>query len=344
MNKKEAIIEIRKVGGVCPHGHLRAKRAGEPQSEKATIASTLKIANAMGLAAICDMPNVLPEPVISEEIFLERLTEAEKLKNLYRTKYYSLLGLVDDPKQIRKAIEAYDRNPEIVGFKMFASNTSNAAGNLGITTRERQKVVWQELSECGFTGPVMVHCEREDMLKPNLFDSKNPWTWALARPALGERMSFRDQIELIEETNFQGHFHGCHVSCSFSVEEIIEARQRGLKVSCGITPQHYLFSAEQIMVMESFLGILLKCNPAIGLRINQQELRKSLKKGYIDFFETDHAPHTEKDKYRNYASGVMSLLLLPETLIELKKQKFSNREIKNLLRENALKIFTKIKV
>lgn len=344
MNKKEAIREIRKIGGVCPHVHCRAKKAGEAQAEKATIAATLRIADAMGLAAICDMPNILPKPVISEEIFLERLAEAEKLNGLYKTRYYALLGLIDDHKQIQKAIEAYDRNPEIVGFKMFAANTSNAAGNIGVTTRKRQKIVWSALAEMGYTGPVMVHCEREDLLEPRKFDPDKPWTWALARPALGERMSFRDQIELVEETSFAGHFHGCHVSCPLSVEEVLLAKQRGLKASCGITPHHILYSAEQITEMGKMKGLILKCNPAIGLEINRRRLVEFLKKGCIDLIETDHAPHAVLDKINNHASGVMSFLLLPRLYIELKKQNFSDQKIKVLLRNNALKIFPKIKL
>lgn len=342
MNRKEAIREIRKIGGVCPHVHCRATRAGEAQAEKATIATTLRIANAIGLAAICDMPNVLPEPVISEEIFLERLTEAENLSGSHKTRYYALLGLIDDHKQIQKAIEAYDRNPEIVGFKMFAANTSSAAGNMGVITRKRQKIVWSALAEMGYTGPVMVHCEREDLLEPRKFDPDKPWTWALARPALGERISFRDQIELIKETSFAGRFHGCHVSCPLSVEEVLLAKQKGLKASCGITPHHLLYSAEEIMEMGKMKGSILKCNPAIGLEINRHGLMGFLKKGCIDLIETDHAPHTVSDKINNHASGVMSLLLLPQLYAELKNQNFSNQQIKALLRDNALKIFPKI--
>lgn len=96
--------------------------------------------------------------------------------------------------------------------------------------------------------------------------------------------------------------------------------------------------------MGKFLGLLLKCNPAIGTEEDRLKLMDALKEGSVDLVETDHAPHAVSDKINNHASGVMSLLLLPQLYAELKKQNFSDRRIKEVFRDNSLKIFPRIKL
>lgn len=345
MNQKifEAIQELKKIGVVGVHEHCRGidkRDQADKLAYKATVYEVIKAATAFGLRAICDMPNTDP-PIISELALLRRLGAARKAKYKYRkVRYYVWVGLIADPKQIAKAVYLWKKYPEVVGLKMFAGRSTLS---LAIIAENDQRNVYQTLAKLGYTGPIAVHCEEEKYIKESLYNPKKPWTHALARPEVAEISSISQQIKLITETGFFGWLHICHVSCHESVNIIDAAKRKGVRISCGITPQVLLYSAEKMKEMGKFKGLILKCNPSIKAESNRLLLVEDLKKGRIDFIETDHAPHTVADKLKN-ASGVMSIFLLPKLYTELKKWNFADRQIQDLFRDNALKIFPRIKV
>ncbi len=340
----EAIQELKNIGAVGVHEHCRGIDETDKEDKlayKSTIKEVIKIANALGFRAICDMPNTIP-PIISEEVLLRRLGAARKAKYEFKKlRYYVWVGLTADQKQIVKAVTLWNKYPQVVGLKMFAGKST---GNLAVITEAEQRIVYQTLAKLGYTGHIAVHCEEEKYIKESLYDPKKPWTHALARPEIAETSSVKQQIRLATETGFLGWLHICHVFSHESVNIIDAARSRGAKISCGITPQALLYSVEQMEKFGRMKSLLLKCNPPIRTEANRLLLVKDLKQRRVDLIETDHAPHTIRDKLTESSSGVMGLFLLPKLYIELLKWNFEDRQIKELLRENALKIFTKIKV
>lgn len=82
-----------------------------------------------------------------------------------------------------------------------------------------------------------------------------------------------------------GNLHICHVSTERSVSLIREAKKRGVKVSCEVTP-HHLYRANE--------GY--KVNPPFGEEKDRLALIEGLLDGTIDCIATDHAPHTPEDK------------------------------------------------
>ena len=151
------------------------------------------------------------------------------------------------------------------------------------------------------------HCEREDLLRPGLYIPSKPSTHSLARPKVAEIASIEDQIQLALDAGFLGTLHICHVSCPESARVIHAAKakyQGKLKITCGVTPHHLLFSYE---MMDQFhtLGNFLKVNPPLRSEEDRLEMRKLLKAGYFDFFETDHAPHASGENMS--LSGIPTL-------------------------------------
>ncbi len=331
----DMLEELRKIEGIGVHEHCRDGKL----SYKSTIAEVMKIAKTMGLAVICDMPNTDP-PVVSEEVLLERIAIAEKSRDS-GVKYYVYIGLTADPEQIKQAVYLWKKYPVVVGLKMFAGSST---GNLAIIDLDKQRIVYETLTKSGYNGVIAVHCEKESLLRPERFYPDKPWTWAEARPGISEVKSIGEQIYLAEETSFPGHLHVCHISTQKSVEIIDKARKKEMRISCGITPHHLIYSVSQMEKLGGTRGRLLKCNPPIRDEDNRQGLIQDLKEGKIDLIETDHAPHTVSDKIQKHASGVMSLLLMPRMYVMLREYGFTEEQLTKLLRKNALKIFGKIKV
>ena len=238
---------------IDPHVHCR----DWTQSYKETIAHALSIAERIGLSGIFDMPNTSP-PVNSRELIEKRLADA------YRTNspvFYGIYaGITSNPNQIREVVKAWrELFPRVVGLKMFAGHS---VGNLGIIGEDEQRLVYQTLSDEDYRGVLAVHCEKESLLRFNLWNPLNPRSHSYARPPESEVESVKDQIDFATESQFRGILHIAHISVPESVGLVDRVRQEGtIKISCGLTPHHCLLSYES--VPESQDGLIYKVNPPL---------------------------------------------------------------------------------
>jgi dihydroorotase len=113
-------------------------------------------------------------------------------------------------------------------------------------------------------------------------------------PALSEEIMVARDIMLTEFTG--GRFHVCHISSKGSVELIRQAKAKGLKVTCEVTPHHFTLTDQ---VVESY-DTNTKMNPPLRSDEDRQALIDGLKDGTIDAIATDHAPHSIEEKEAEY--------------------------------------------
>jgi dihydroorotase len=106
--------------------------------------------------------------------------------------------------------------------------------------------------------------------------------------------------------------HIAHVSTVGAVEMITEAKSKGAKVTCEVTPHHLCLDRE----------LEYTVNPALADRATRESLVNALAEGRIDAVATDHAPHTQKDKEEG-APGISGIetafSLLYTRLVETRK-------------------------
>lgn len=315
---------------IDPHVHCR----DWGQSYKETIEHALLVAEKISLSGIFDMPNTSP-PINSRELIERRLADASKIKSPVFYGVYA--GLTSDTNQIKEVVKAWrELFPKVVGLKMFAGHS---VGNLGIVMEGEQKLVYRTLAEEGYVGVLAVHCEKESLLKPNLWNPSNPKSHSFARPPESEIESVKDQINFAQANKFKGVLHIAHVSVPQSVDLIEEARQQKMiRISCGLTPHHCLLNYD--LISESKEGILYKVNPPLRGKDSSKRMLALLKEGKIDWIETDHAPHTLKDKLEEpFMSGFPGLPFYPHFLKFLRENGFSDEQIENLTHRNICKIF-----
>lgn len=104
--------------------------------------------------------------------------------------------------------------------------------------------------------------------------------------------------------------HFCHISTAEEIALLRDARAEGLPVSVGVTP-HHLFLTENDLPT---LGPLGRMKPELKTRRDQDALWKAIADGLVDVVESDHAPHTLREKAQAQPpSGVPGL----ETTIPL---------------------------
>ncbi len=312
---------------IDPHVHCRDGK----QSYKSTIAEVFAIATSQGIETIFDMPNTDP-PILREIDVKNRLTLVPKER---RKNYFLYMGLASDPKQIKEAVNTYNAYPEIIGFKLYAGQST---GNLGVVNEESQKKVYGVLAGLHYKGVLAVHCEKESFFKPILWNPIKPITHAESRPEIAELESVKDQIHFAKESEFKGTIHICHISSPDAVMLVDKARA-SLNITCGVTPHHLLWDESKLKAKD---GLLYKMNPPLRCKASVITLRKLLVDAKIDWIETDHAPHTKVEKMSPpYASGYPSLTLYKELVTKhLQDWGASSHLIKKMTHDNIIKAFS----
>jgi dihydroorotase len=315
---------------IDPHVHLRDWN----QAAKETLRHGLGVAYRAGLDGVFEMPNTDP-PLTSREAILRRIDDADTAVNSLGIGIFHGLyaGITAVPRQIEEAVRAWrELFPRVVGLKMFAGQST---GNMGIGGIDAQALVYRTLAALGYTGVLAVHCEKEAFMRAEVWDPSQPVSHTRARPPAAEVASVDDQTRLAAEASFRGTLHVCHISTPWALDLLRNAHAGphrgsprisphrgsprilgagpaedapGFRVTCGLTPHHALLDAA---MMEEADGLLLKVNPPLRPKPLPALMLRRLLEGQIDWIETDHAPHTSKDKTEGFASGVPGLPFYP---------------------------------
>ena len=90
--------------------------------------------------------------------------------------------------------------------------------------------------------------------------------------------------------------HIAHVSAAESVRLIRQAKARGVRVSCEVTPHHFTLTEEAVRGFDT----RAKMNPPLRSESDRQALLEGLQDGTIEVIATDHAPHTSQEKEQEF--------------------------------------------
>lgn len=116
-------------------------------------------------------------------------------------------------------------------------------------------------------------------------------------PAEAESVLIARDLALVELTG--GWVHVAHLSSAQSVELIRQAKRRGLRVTCEVTPHHLALTHEAVGEFDT----RAKVNPPLRTEQDRLSLIEGLRDGTIDCIATDHAPHTDWEKGADFDSA-----------------------------------------
>ncbi|MBD1399271.1 dihydroorotase [Pelovirga terrestris] len=129
-------------------------------------------------------------------------------------------------------------------------------------------------------------------------------------PWVAEDAATARDIMLAEFTN--SRLHVAHVSTKGSVELVRQAKARGVKVTCEVTPHHFTLTDEAVRGYNTNA----KMNPPLRRQADVDAVRVGLADGTIDAIATDHAPHHYDEKNVEFAVALNGIVGL-ETLLPL---------------------------
>lgn len=129
-------------------------------------------------------------------------------------------------------------------------------------------------------------------------------------PVAAEEIMVRRDIALAELTG--GWVHLMAVSSRNSIDEIRQARARGLRVTADVTPHHLLLTDDSLGTYDSNY----KVDPPLRTRDHITALIEGLQDGTIDVICSDHQPHAVEKKDRELDQAPYGIVGL-ETLLPL---------------------------
>jgi dihydroorotase len=220
-----------------------------------------------GVVHVADMPNNRIAPI--DDVSYRGKWEHLRRRNIpVHVTLYAGIGPGTKPLSFPVPYKAY---------------MGHSVGDLFFTTLE-------QLDEtlAGYRGQnVSFHCEDPVLLEVH----KGAATHEQRRPPQCEVSATRFALQMIEKYDLTGKL--CHYSVEEGLPLIRAARQRGLRLTCEVTPHHLYFDEGHIS--HGNRG-LMQMNPPLRESADRLAMLAGLRDGTLDYLATDHAPHTLAEK------------------------------------------------
>ena len=152
--------------------------------------------------------------------------------------------------------------------------------------------------------PVLSHCEDKTLVKGGCMNEgkhcENLGLNGISNDS--EDVIVGRDIILAQSTG--ARLHLCHMSTKGSIQLLKEAHLRGVKVTGEITPHHFTLSDEAVDGKDTNT----KMNPPLRSKDDVEAMRKAFKDGIAEVIATDHAPHSEEEKNKDYKSAPFGIV------------------------------------
>lgn len=276
----------------CPglvdiHVHFR-----EPgQTHKETIATGSRAAAAGGFTTVVCMPNTSPPASTAGTIqFIKDAIQRDAVVKVYPTGCIT----VDMKGQALAPIGSLKRAGVVA-----ITDDGDCVQNNELMRRAAEYARMFDL-------PIMDHCQDHSMTHGAVMNEGAVSLRLGLRgwPNAAEDLIVARNAILAEYTG--AHIHLQHISSRFSVELIRQAKQRGVRITGEATPHHIALTDDALATYDTNF----KMNPPLRTEEDRRAIIAGLRDGTIDCLATDHAPHTdyEKDKEFDYApNGILGL-------------------------------------
>ncbi|HWA11033.1 MAG TPA: dihydroorotase [Opitutaceae bacterium] len=157
-----------------------------------------------------------------------------------------------------------------------------------------------------FNLPIMDHCQDASMTQGAVMNEGVVSTRLGLRgwPNAAEDLIVARNVILSEYTG--AHIHLQHISSKFSIDVIRRGKSRGARITAEATPHHIALTDDALSTYDTNF----KMNPPLRTEQDRRAIIAGLRDGTLDCISTDHAPHTdyEKDKEFDYApNGIIGL-------------------------------------
>ena len=284
-------------GFVDLHAHLR-----EPGFEqKGTIASETAAALRGGFTTICAMPNTVPAPDSASivEALVERISRDARVRVLP-------IGCVTRAREGKQLAELSEL--AAAGCIAFSDDGSPVADGW---------LMRHALELAGALGlPLSEHCDDPSLNHGGVMNegAVSERLGLAGQPASAEVSAISRNIALCEASG--ARLHIAHVTTARGLELVADAKQRGLPITCEVTPSHLFLTEDAVFGTgrAPAYDTNAKINPPLRTEADRQALLRGVNEGIVDAIATDHAPHAIEDKLCEFDDAAFGISCLETAL------------------------------
>ncbi len=264
-------------GFIDLHAHLR-----DPgQTHKEDIVTGTAAAAKGGFTTICAMPNTYPvvDNIATVEYIQRKAADLGKCK-------VKVIGAMTKGSE-GKEISEYAIMKE--GGIVAVSDDGGCVQNAKLA-QNCMKYAYN------FDLPVIVHAEDYNLAGSGLVNAgKISSQLGLGGiPGLAEEIIIARDIMLAESIGVRLHI--AHISTSKGIELVRKAKADGVAITCEVTPHHLTMNEDAVYGFDTNT----KVKPPLRREADRLACIAGLKDGTIDYIATDHAPHSDYEKEREY--------------------------------------------
>ena len=259
------------------HVHFR-----EPgQEAKEDFESGAKAAAAGGFTTVCVMPNT--RPAVDDAALVRSLEKrAEDVSKVH----IKIIGAVTKGQEGKELAELGDMIE--AGAVAFSDD-----GHYD----QKAKVLLNAFDYLhAFDKVIVNHDEETSLVEEGVMNEghRSAMLGLKGRPTVAEDIAVARDIMLAEYAG--SRVHVAHISSARAVDIVRQAKKRGVRVTCEVTPQHMTMTDECVNLFDSST----KINPPLRSQADCEAMIEGIKDGTIDAIVTDHSPHAQEEKDREY--------------------------------------------
>ena len=264
-------------GLIDMHVHLR-----EPgQEAKEDFVSGSRAAAAGGYTTIATMPNT--KPVVDNAALVRSLQKRAAEESLV---HIAIIGALTKGQRGEELAELGDMTE--AGAVAFSDDGHYV---------QRAKVLLNGLDYLrAFDKVIINHDEDTTLIEEGCMNEghRSAMLGVKGRPTVAEDIAVDRDILLAEYAD--PRVHVAHISSARAVDMVRQAKKRGVKVTAEVTPHHLTLTDDCVDLTDS----ATKVNPPLRRQADVNAMVEGLKDGTIDAIVTDHSPHAEEEKDREY--------------------------------------------
>jgi dihydroorotase len=264
-------------GLIDMHTHMR-----EPgQEAKEDFVSGSRAAAAGGYTTIASMPNT--KPVVDSSIIIKGLKQRAATDAIVNIE---IIGALTKGQKGMELAEIGDMSQ--AGAVAFSDDGHYV---------QNSKVLLNGLDYLRpFDKIIISHAEETSLVEDGVMNEgkKSAMLGLNGRPTVAEDIAVMRDILLAEYAD--APIHIAHISTRHAIELVRQAKQRGIKVSAEVTPHHLTMTEDMVDITDS----CTKVNPPLRTTEDTDAAVTGLLDGTIDAIVTDHSPHAEEEKDKEY--------------------------------------------
>jgi allantoinase len=291
--------------------HVHSRDPGFP--EKEDFGTLTAAAAAGGVTVVLDMPNTVP--AVDSAGVLEAKAALARSRALVDFGLWGLIRSSSTPEQLEGLAAA-----GAVGFKAYLAYSFSLSRKQIISSLGDDDFDIEPPADYGTLArlaptvahlglPLTIHAEdpaivaafrRPLLTYDDLLES---------RPPEAEAVAISAAAAVAREAG--AHLHVAHLSSALGLKAAEDAIQNGTSLSLETCPQYLLLTNRDF----ERVGAAMKVLPPVRTEADRQALVDGLRRDVISIISTDHAPHTDEEKSRDFeeappgSPGVQSLYL-----------------------------------